>query len=948
MEKSDNNIYDIDFHSLLKNPQKRMKVNFSVKIKELNSEKEQIVLNVQSIDDKLIYYKGLCTIKGEIFPIPKINDFVTISDVQFKLDDEFKPRFFIKISKPKETNMIFCDDINKTLDFSLNNIENELMNLFNIKNLLKIGIFLVLEDSKENYILKCFENNEKYTLSKNFPFFDVSLKKDDIIYIYKYYVNNNDIELILFSLVEKLTEENLIILLESNKDLKKGIFLGKIIEINPSHKHLNEIILLNDEKKLFKKTIDANIDVKLGQLYLISHYSIDNTKNKIDLISETSKSFVYRTSQDIYFSTKIKLNNLSVIQFHFLDFNKIKEKKAFDNLYNAIKINEEIVDIVCDEMNVVVDIKKLKNYEYYPIPIELIHKSKNGKMNITFNFNLLHGFLNKINAFINTRQKVPYLYEYIYYYFDEQIYQAKKIIKFGKISKFISIYDIFDSKNRIRFNILNIPFQNECEEKIIKNSNSLMVCEIFNEKNIKPKVVGIFSIEEIRKNILILESNKVFDNYYDDFGFIYDCLCNFNYDNKEDFIKKCIEQYSLKIKPNESLKFENISCFEKEISLSQFKTRIGIIVSCYLNFPNKLTHILKVFTMIYNYRNNLTLIQFLRVFIYLLKQSPLELGAYRICIISELNEFSPYLVAYKFNIEEIKEIKESCRLFMGYLQLDSYILSNHLLNNNKSYSLTIEPLFIVQKHLIQTYEGFFLIEESNKDRFAQSFTDERITTINLTKIFEFSNLGDKNDFEEIKDPITLKDHAFSISMELRDEINSNLKKNQKNIDISLPIYYFDKSDIKKIFYSKNNKIQEGNRRLIDAYIDEDRNVILSLKTDIIYGELLDITLFMQKDFNLLKAKMNEIMKRHNRFKITKKKFDNKIITNEICITEEEKEKYDYMYKKLKIKGTIMISDEEYTDELIKDIIDAAKNNDTYYQLPRIFIYLDQKMKEEEQ
>ena len=114
MEKSDNNIYDIDFHSLLKNPQKTMKVNFSVKIKELNFEKEQIVLNVQSIDDKLIYYKGLCTIKGEIFPIPKINDFVTISDVQFKLDDEFKPRFFIKISKPKETNMIFCDDINKT------------------------------------------------------------------------------------------------------------------------------------------------------------------------------------------------------------------------------------------------------------------------------------------------------------------------------------------------------------------------------------------------------------------------------------------------------------------------------------------------------------------------------------------------------------------------------------------------------------------------------------------------------------------------------------------------------------------------------------------------------------------------------------------------------------------------------------------------------------------
>ena len=185
-------------------------------------------------------------------------------------------------------------------------------------------------------------------------------------------------------------------------------------------------------------------------------------------------------------------------------------------------------------------------------------------------------------------------------------------------------------------------------------------------------------------------------------------------------------------------------------------------------------------------------------------------------------------------------------------------------------------------------------------------------------------------------------------MELRNEINYNLKKNQKNIDISLPINYFDRSDIKKIFYSKNNKIQEGNGRLIEAYIDENRDVILSLKTDIIYGELLDITLFMQKDFNLLKAKMNEIMKKHNRFKVKKKKFDNKIITNDIDITEEEKEKYDYMYKKLKIKGTIMISDEEYTDELIKDIIDAAKNNDNCNQLPDIFIYFDKRMNEEKQ
>ena len=167
--------------------------------------------------------------------------------------------------------------------------------------------------------------------------------------------------------------------------------------------------MINNEKKLFKKTIGADLDVKLGQLYFLTHYNINNARNNVYTISETKKSFVYLSSQDIYFSTKIKLNDLSAIQFHFLDFNKIKEKNEFNNLYNAMKINEEKVDIVCDEMNVVIDIKKLKNYEYYPIPIELIHKTKKEKMNLTFHFNLLHGFINKINAFINIRHKAPYL-----------------------------------------------------------------------------------------------------------------------------------------------------------------------------------------------------------------------------------------------------------------------------------------------------------------------------------------------------------------------------------------------------------------------------------------------------------------------------------------------------------------------------------------------------------
>ena len=42
-------------------------------------------------------------------------------------------------------------------------------------------------------------------------------------------------------------------------------------------------------------------------------------------------------------------------------------------------------------------------------------------------------------------------------------------------------------------------------------------------------------------------------------------------------------------------------------------------------------------------------------------------------------------------------------------------------------------------------------------------------------------------------------------------------------------------------------MQGEDGRLIEAFIDEDRDIILSLKGDIIYGELLDFNLFIKED-----------------------------------------------------------------------------------------------------
>lgn len=46
----------------------------------------------------------------------------------------------------------------------------------------------------------------------------------------------------------------------------------------------------------------------------------------------------------------------------------------------------------------------------------------------------------------------------------------------------------------------------------------------------------------------------------------------------------------------------------------------------------------------------------------------------------DLNSNNPYNLANKFNIEEINNLNEFSRLFLAYIQQDSYILFNYYIN----------------------------------------------------------------------------------------------------------------------------------------------------------------------------------------------------------------------------------------------------------------------------
>ena len=111
--------------------------------------------------------------------------------------------------------------------------------------------------------------------------------------------------------------------------------------------------------------------------------------------------------------------------------------------------------------------------------------------------------------------------------------------------------------------------------------------------------------------------------------------------------------------------------------------------------------------------------------------------------------------------------------FIKTVRLDSYILTNYYsVPEDRSYSFSLEPIFILKNHLISNYEGFFLTENHDNNIIAWTETEFRITVVNEANLFERS----KETICFIKDEKVLKNHAFGISMINRHEMNSHQKK----------------------------------------------------------------------------------------------------------------------------------------------------------------------------
>ena len=927
----------------------------------IESKIEAIILQnelyfVDIIEDEN-YYQGFTIIKSNLISEPTYMSIIIIKNINYRLDENFQPKLFInaQIIKKHEKSSVSGRENTKykdVLNFSESNITETLRNFFDIKEKLLSNIFIVQSSNETEYSLVLFKKKLSYFLVKKYEFLDYSLELKDIIYITDYYIDGKNIKLTQISLIEKLSEEKLFILLQEKEEISNNYLWGKIIEKDTKNKIIR---MMTNNKELF--TFEKyNNDLKLGQYFIFSNYSIDN--NIIKLKEYNDNSFYYYSGEELYFSNKLKMNLFSIIRVYFIDF--INEKK---NYYKEISIdNKNPIKIKSNKLEIIFNHSININNKLMPLEISLI---KDELQKESFYVKIVQGLLNNINALVNYADKSSYYFEYLYFYFKEpeNMLEQTQTIKCGQNNYTITAFDNFNSNNRIRFNILNIPVQKDCEEYIknkfsnshqLKFSNSILICETeYGDK--QRNIYGIFDIMEILsyRNVRLIMRNIDYNSYYYIVGGIYDELKNnkIEDENAVEFLNKYENIFT---NLNNSLFLYCLS-FGKEIKNIEFKVRTGILICYYLKMTlNKkvfrkiliLRDIQHVIHKIELIKDQFTNSQILRIFSYLLRAKIEYNMETEILLLSKENEDSAYLLAQKFILEEIDNINEFSKLFQGYLQMDSYILYNYKINT-KSYSLSIEPIYILKNHLKSNYEGFLMLEEVNDNILGWNEPLENILVINEKYLFEKSKFKEPS---HIQNETDLKNAAFGISIVLRQKNNS--KKNLNNKYINSPLYYCEDGIAINIKNNISNLKGGEDGIIIESLITKDQKTFISLAKDFIYGELLDFRLFVQKDFSELMNKINSIKQENSNKGITKNevqiRIENKNEMGEIQDYEQnDEDKLSRIAKEVVKTRILKLGDVFYTPELIFQMVMFAESNDSIDQLDPIFIKIYQELKKDQ-
>ena len=799
--------------------------------------------------------------------------------VYFKIDEvNFRN---IKHQKKIENQ----NNIISNFDLGPNNLINLYEKIFEEKYYEDILILNNIKDSKINFISP-LDSKNYYIESKYIP--ENLRVKDKIIYLKNYLIRNNEITCNNLTIIKLADDYEIFNLLESrinqepkeslkeikpileNKKIKLDYLVGKVVLKVKKPKQLKIIDIFD---RIIELEYESFKYLDLFDILFITNCEIEKSKNDeytydLNLLSESFKYY----SKNLYFDKRIKLNNYTILDIYYNDF------CGNNNLYNSIILNEKDINIS----------KEHQIYKFYfqnepfneIVPFQITLKKKDS--NISFKFFITHNIINKVNIFINNDFEKKCCLDYYY----QNLFEEMSLSEIPKI-EYPDLKNIncnsFDSLNRISYIMVNVPFNKDIISiKDFENKNIISCRLCFDDcaaddKNKNEKcyqLIQILNINEAKSiKYSIYDFNKndysVFENFY--FYFIEKIKeKNFDIINYYNEFSKKVKNYS-QIYDLLHEKF-NVEFLDENLNYLSFKIYIGIsLFDCLVTIDseNKEKISLKIlFRQFINYfdtlitkviskKNKLTYHQKMRIincfiFNYFNSSDKMKRNI-KLIFFDEIEDEFSYKIAFNFNINVIKNLTETSALTQGFLQLDSYILTNYILKNDnsyyKSYTLSNEPLVMMKNHLLSNYENFlFIIYEKSSGQYIKNASQDRsnrITNVNEKAIFDDNN----------SENLFGKDNALPISYEFFHEKDFHSKKNFKNLHIKDPIICYKIKGINIL-----NEPEDGSK-FIESMLGN-KEFIKDIKNpDKKLGELMKVDYFTKNNFEELYKKYEELIEK---------------------------------------------------------------------------------------
>ena len=585
------------------------------------------------------------------------------------------------------------------------------------------------------------------------------------------------------------------------------------------------------------------------------------------------------------------------ILLYLIDFIKGKEH-YYDQIH--LLVSNQKTELNSQLMNI--NIEKIPSFidDYYVEEIQLSNSKTNALSGIYF----IPIYINNINALCGQiNLKANFCFEIIYY--NSNIMNLPKYFNFidnnnNKIIK-IDKFDNFGIPNVIRFSFINID-KKQLNVKDLnfhlarsKNSGSYLISDFtinnFHEIRIHRRRRNIYkllndnslNINDFSENCLnIYNQNKekcenLSNNQYKQY---LSNICNqitFDY-NK--FTEKIFNiRHYVKYPHDKSILTEKeFKCCAVYglIELIKAYTKISIAI----DFFEMSLKILKEENLTYETKTNLLFAFFRKSRERVICFSDCEIVNFK-----KINKESAYFKAHQLVKNIMEKLSLNSKLFKFFYLCNSGCGANRLKKEKKSFRLSMMSEDIIKTHLIKLLpDACFRYYEKDRIASAVIFTEDKVAFFNEGNLFNesFEELDDlllKNNDNECKYTIPL---VMIILHEYYGYSKNDFhykKVNYPNFINSNKNFTFPNEDIKKETEIKKYSLPilggESGRSL-EFLISSDRKIIYTLKFSYIsMKELLDVNLWISKDFSELNKIMNEKI-RANNLKFDDKKFNNKL------------------------------------------------------------------------